>query len=147
MEQIGVVVETFGHMARVRARRHTACSQCGKCDGGLHSMGSPRELTIMAKNPLGAREGEVVEVKLGAQGVLLAAFLVYIIPLLGFFLGYILGRWLAGMYALAQVEAVGIGTGFLLLAASYFFLRSQEGRFVHSQRFTPVITAVLEEKQ
>lgn len=147
MEQVGLVVETRGDMARVRTQRHTACQACGKCDGGLSGLEQARDLTVLAHNPIGAQEGDLIEMKMEAQRVLLAAFLVYTLPLLNFLLGYVLARWLATVYGLGQVEASGIIVGFIFLLASFFLLRSQEHRFAHSRRFTPVIVSVLEAKE
>lgn len=143
VEQVGVVVEIIGDKARVQTRRHTICSNCGRC-GGLHGLEAPRDLTVIAQNPIGAREGELVQLETAAGGVLLAAFLVYIVPLLNFFLGFGLGQWLAGTWHFASTETPGIVLGFILLVATYLLLRIQEHRLARNKNFAAVITKVLE---
>jgi sigma-E factor negative regulatory protein RseC len=143
MEQVGVVIETMGDKARVKTRRHTVCSNCGRC-GGLHELASSRELTVIAQNPVGAREGDRVQLETAAEGILLAALLVYIVPLLGFFLGFGLGQWLGRLGHLSNTEIPGIFLGLFLLAASYLVLRTQEPRFARNKNFVTVITRVLE---
>jgi sigma-E factor negative regulatory protein RseC len=143
MEQVGVVIETMGDKARVKTRRHTICSNCGQC-GGLHALEPARELTVVAQNPIGAREGDRVQLETSAGGVLLAAFLAYVVPLINFFLGFGLGQWLGRTWQLGNTEAPGIFLGLILLVASYLILRTQEHRLARNKNFVTVITKVLE---
>ena len=53
-----------------------------------------------------------------SAGVLLAAFLAYVVPLINF-LGFGLGRWLGRTWQLGNTEAPGIFLGLILLVASY----------------------------
>ena len=86
--------------------RESACSgDCHKCSG----CGAARETVIFtAGNPIGARPGDLVRVESSTAPVLKAAVVLYVLPLLLFFLGYWLGT-LPGSFG-----ALGGGLGFVL---------------------------------
>ena len=86
--------------------RESACSgDCHKCSG----CGAARETVIFtAGNPIGARPGELVRVESSTAPVLKAAVVLYVLPLLLFFLGYWLGT------PPGNFGALGGGLGFVL---------------------------------
>ena len=90
MEQLVRVKETYDDgTALVFRIRESACSgDCHKCSG----CGAAKEtVTFTAKNPIGARRGELVKVESETAPVLKAAAVLYIAPLVLFFLGYYIG--------------------------------------------------------
>lgn len=86
--------------------RESACSgDCHKCSG----CGAAKEAVIFtADNPIGAVPGDLVKVESSTAPVLKAAAVLYVLPLILFFLGYYLGT-LPGAFG-----ALGGGLGFLL---------------------------------
>ena len=69
--------------------RESACSgDCHKCSG----CGAAKEgIELMAKNPIGAKIGDFVTIEAATGPVLRGAAVLYMMPLLLFFLGYALG--------------------------------------------------------
>ena len=107
MEQLVRVREIHNDgTANVIHVRESACSgDCHKCSG----CGAAKETVIFtAGNPIGARPGDLVKVESSTAPVLKAAMVLYVLPLLLFFLGYWLGT-LPGSFG-----ALGGGLGFLL---------------------------------
>ena len=107
MEQLVRVRENHNDgTADVIHVRESACSgDCHKCSG----CGAAKETVIFtAGNPIGARPGDLVKVESSTAPVLKAALVLYVLPLLLFFLGYWLGT-LPGSFG-----ALGGGLGFLL---------------------------------
>lgn len=106
MREEGVIVGVEGERARVRIERSDACSRCRVCvpmgDGSM---------VIEAKNMRGAVIGERVSIEVDDSRHLRAAFMVYILPLMGLIAGCLMGTALAGS------EAVGFlcGAGMLIL--------------------------------
>ena len=86
--------------------RESACSRdCHKCSG----CGAAKEAVIFnADNPIGAVPGDLVKVESSTAPVLKAAVVLYVLPLVLFFLGYYLGT-LPGSFG-----ALGGGIGFVL---------------------------------
>ncbi len=90
MEQIVRVKETFSDgTATVLLVRESACSgDCHKCSG----CGAAKETMIFtAQNGIGASRGDLVKVETDTGPVMKAAVVLYMIPLVLFFLGYYLG--------------------------------------------------------
>ena len=88
------------HTAEVIRIRESACSgDCHKCTG----CGAAQEpLIFQAENPIGAKAGELVTVSSDTKQVLKAAAILYVMPLVLFFAGYLLGHM-----ALSQGTAFG----------------------------------------
>lgn len=92
--------------AQVLHIRQNACSgDCHKCAG----CGAVQEqLVLTANNPIGARPGQVVTVRAKSGPVLAAAAVLYLLPLVLFFGGYL-------AFALAwDLGALGGCLGFVL---------------------------------
>ena len=90
MEQIVRVKEVHSNgTATVIHVRESACSgDCHKCSG----CGAAKEAVIFeAANLIGAGRGDLVKVESATGPVLKAAVVLYVIPLILFFLGYYLG--------------------------------------------------------
>ena len=93
--------------AQVIHVRQSACSgDCHKCSG----CGAAQEsLTLVAQNPVGARPGDLVVIKAQTGPVLAAAAVLYLLPLVLFFLGYLAGSLLWGKGPLTGCAAFGLG--------------------------------------
>ena len=78
--------------------RQSACSgDCHKCSG----CGAAKEtLLITAKNAIHASRGDLVKVESETGPVLKAAVVMYLLPMVLFFIGYAIGDALAQMGAL-----------------------------------------------
>lgn len=90
MEQLVRVKEVFDNgTADVLLVRESACSgDCHKCSG----CGAAKETMIVrAQNLINARRGDLVKVESATGPVMKAAVVLYVIPLVLFFLGYYLG--------------------------------------------------------
>src|SRR3990172_11035469 len=112
MIEEGVVVEVFDGMAKVRAVRGSSCDGCAS-----KSMCKPGDVgsntVIEAKNMLGAHIGERVEVAMQPKLFLKASFITYIVPLISFVTGGVIGKGIGG--------AEARGGGFWLLSLFFFF--------------------------
>ena len=91
--------------------RESACSgDCHKCAG----CGAAKETIVStAENPIGAGPGDLVRVESETAPVLKAAAVLYVAPLVLFFLGYYIGYRLGNLGAL--VGAVGFVLGIVLV--------------------------------
>lgn len=92
--------------AEVIRIRESACSgDCHKCAG---CGAAQQTMLLTAKNPIGARPGDMVVLESDSGTVLKAAMLLYLVPLGLFVAGYLLGR------QLWQSGALPGAAGFLL---------------------------------
>ena len=90
--------------------RESACSgDCHKCSG----CGAAKEAILLeAKNPIGAKPGDLVRVESATGPVLKAALVMYMLPMVLFFAGYAVGAAAFGRGALvgclAFVASIGL---------------------------------------
>ncbi len=115
MEQLVRVQRCFDNQtAEVVHIRQSACSgDCHRCAGC-----GAREQTVLltACNPIGARPGDTVVIEAASGPVLAAAVMLYLLPLVLFFLGY-----LAGVLAWGQGAVTGcIGFALGILGAALY---------------------------
>ena len=107
MEQLVRVRQTHRDgTATVLCIRESACSgDCHKCSG----CGAAKEsILLQADNPIGAQVGDLVKVESATGPVLKAAVVLYMLPLVLFFLGYALGAILWQMGALVGCLAFAV---------------------------------------
>ena len=96
--------------ATVMHIRESACSgDCHKCSG----CGAAKEaIRLEAKNPIGAKPGDLVRVESATGPVLKAALVMYMLPMVLFFAGYAVGAAAFGRGALvgclAFVASIGL---------------------------------------
>ncbi len=109
MEKLVRVRKTYDDgTALVSALRESACSgDCHKCAG----CGAVQQtLLFRAENPIGARPGELVTVTADSGPVLAGAAVLYLMPLVLFFVGYFAGAafWNLGAAIGCLAFALGI---------------------------------------
>ena len=112
MEQQVKVRETYEDgTALVVHTRLSACSgDCHKCSG----CGAARETMVLkVLNPIGASQGDLVKIRSQSAPVLKAAAVLYVLPLLLFFLGYGLGA--AADLSAGFLGFAGFSLGILLV--------------------------------
>ena len=108
MEQTVRVKETYHDgTALVVHLRQSACSgDCHKCSG----CGAAAETILLkAENPIGARTGDLVFIRSETGPVLRAAAVMYMVPVVLFFVGYLLGALAWGLGALVGCLAFAAG--------------------------------------
>ena len=114
MEQMVRVKETYDNgTALVIHVRESACSgDCHKCAG---CGAAQQTMLLTVENPIGARVGDMVVISSGTAAVLKAAAVLYMLPLVLFIAGYLLGmQWKLGglIGALAFALSIGIAVAY-----------------------------------
>ena len=90
--------------------RESACSgDCHKCSG---CGAATQTMILVANNPIGAKPGQVVTVRSESGPVLAAAAVLYVLPLMLFFAGYLLMETICQKGALGGCVAFGLGIAF-----------------------------------
>ena len=114
MEQLVRVRNVFPDgTAEVLLVRESACSgDCHKCSG----CGAAKETMIFtAKNAINASRGDIVKVESATGPVMKAAMVLYVIPLVLFFLGYYLGTLPGNLGALGGCLGFALGVVIVVL--------------------------------
>ncbi len=105
-QQATVIKNMSGLSAIVRVRRKGACGQsCGRC----HGCSAPNEIIeVKAVNRVNAKEGDLVLVESGTKETLKLAAVVYLLPIVLFFIGWLITPSLGAV-------GVVVGLGFTVL--------------------------------
>ncbi len=112
MTQDAVVTKVLNNgMAEVVVTRGTACgSNCGNCESCVFQS----ELKAFAKNTINAKRGEKVIIETLSSRIFGAAFLLYIVPFILFFIGYAV----AAHFNLGEGLRILVSAGFFALAVA-----------------------------
>lgn len=107
MTQNAVVTELTGEgWAQIEVHRFSACGHdCSQCGGGCAELTRTGPVRVLARNPVGAQPGDRVVVESASRSILGFAAVVYLLPLVLFFAGYL------AAHALGAGEGAAIGTG------------------------------------
>lgn len=82
----GVVTKTYDGKATVVIKRSSACGHdCGECNLCKNPL-----IETEVLNPIGAKVGDTVIIDAGTKAVIKNAFLLYILPVITFFVSYAL---------------------------------------------------------
>jgi len=137
----GVVTRLLGPDAEVTATRAEACHSCTS-KGTCEALGGQTSATVVrASNPIGARVGDRVTVRLAGSSVLGAAGLLYFFPAVALIGGATAGHYGAASLALDPDLGAAAGAG-LLLVLSLFAVALVGRRLGRRQSFVPRISQV-----
>lgn len=136
MQPIGTVVAKQHGKASVHLVRQSACQNCKACTLGSADSNT---ITIIAEDPYNVEIGQQVSIYFPPAQSVKAALLVYTIPLLSLFAGYLLLDMLP-LPGGALVPALG---SLLLSFASFFLLRLREKQRQDDPAFLPRIDAIV----
>ncbi|ADK14203.1 MULTISPECIES: SoxR reducing system RseC family protein [Clostridium] len=134
-ESEGIVIETSESIAKVRASRHGDCKSCGACPGD-------NAIVVDAKNPVGAKPGQHVVFEIKDANMLWAAFIVYILPLIGILIGALIGTWIGGKLG-HSLREFQIGGGVLFFILSLIYIKIFDRSTSKNESKKPVITKIL----
>lgn len=144
MKESGKVIDLKGDFAVVELARSKACKSCGVCYMGADQ----KKMLTEALNLAHADIGDSVYLELESKNILLASFIVYVLPLVFLILGYFVGIFFASIFFGRQIaEAGGVILGFISLAFSYFIIKLIDKRISKIRKFQPIVTKVAEDNK
>ena len=126
-----MVVRVQGDQAIIEMEASKDCEACGACSYSREG----RMVTPVA-NILRAKVGDSVEIEIEPQIVLVAAAIVYILPIALFFTGYAIGTW-AGRLLGIDPNFPGVAGAVIFLVMSYVSVRYLDKRARLSRRYEP----------
>ncbi|MBF4693736.1 SoxR reducing system RseC family protein [Fusibacter ferrireducens] len=140
MNRTGIIVKEMGQYSKVKLMRHTACGNCGAC----HLGDDQKDVHLIALNDVHGEEGDLVEVVMGTDSVLKAAFIMYIIPLAALLIGVFLGQPIFGMMNLSNIEVPSALLGLVLMVGTYLVIKKNDQKFLKSKKYTAHIEMIVQ---
>jgi sigma-E factor negative regulatory protein RseC len=142
MEEEGVVVKDKAGRVTIKARRSTSCESCAS--KGTCSAGADTDMLIEADNPVGAGVGDRVVFSVGAASVIKAGLLLYLVPIVSFIFGVVLGQTVAARFWTGwNPDLVSGGLGVVFLVLAYFGLRLYGSYASRHKSFGPRVLRVV----
>lgn len=130
----GIVLQLRGELALVRPTGHTGCNSGFCCQGeGVN------KVDLEARNEINAVVGDKVIFEAQERGLLLAAFITFILPFVLVFLGGILGYKISGLLSMNVTAAVVAG-GAILFVISILIIKFYDKYVSNNLSLKPVIT-------
>jgi sigma-E factor negative regulatory protein RseC len=112
----GVVIETSGETAKVRCSVHSDCENCGVCPGS-------NAVVIDVLNDAGLQAGQQVLIESKETNMVLAAFMIYILPLLAIGFGIFAGYYLSARLMISATLMMILGGLIFALPTLYIIKR------------------------
>ena len=148
LEKIGLLTEEGtikridGQKAWVTTVRSEACHHC-EARGACKVLGSGKEVEVMADNLAGGREGDRVLLGMERKSVLLATFLVYMVPVLFMMIGAVIGSKISSAISMNKDSAALI-CSLIFFTVTLLIVRRKGKILGNKQEYTPKIIKVLQ---
>lgn len=139
-KETAVVIDLSGDYAVVRTERTAGCAACSErtlCN----SLGGGKDMTFLAVNPVGAKQGDTVLLDFKSLRLLQLSFLLYIFPIMLLVAGAVVGDMLAPAYGL-DPSIGGAGLGFTAFFISIGVILLLEKKAKKTDKYKPVILTV-----
>ena len=136
----GIVEKVEPGWAWVKTKRSSACNSCGSRHHCLTQGGD--QMLVKAQNTVGANKGDEVELYLSTKTKLKGTAIVYLLPVLGIFVG----AFSAGPLSEAMGLNPSVGMVFFTLTgliSSVFLMRHLAKRMAANQALTPLVKRVI----
>lgn len=142
-QEVGSVIEVEAGKAKVLLSRREACQHCA-ARAVCHMVEGDNKMVVEALDDLGVAVGQKVRLAIEPRGVITAAFLLYIVPILAFFLGYFVGikASLVLFNAVDRSQLVGAISGITFSALTFIIIRAFNNRFAQAKRLMPRIVQI-----
>lgn len=144
MEEQGIIVKTGVGTALIKTQRSTACDGCASkksCHGGG---ADETETFIEAENTIGAHVGDRVVFSIGAASVIKAGVLIYLVPILSFIAGVVLGQAASTRLFPEQNPDLAAGLlGLIFLILAFLGLKLYNKYLEKNKTFRPQVLRVV----
>lgn len=138
----GVVIRIDTAATWVKTTPSGACESCAS-RGACHAMvGGEKEMEVPVLNPVGAKPGDLVVLKIDSSPLLKATFLIYLFPILLLMAGAVAGEWISRFFGWGSSAPAAV-LGFGSLAAGLVLVKIVGRRLSQQYAYRPRILRIL----
>ncbi|HHU62927.1 MAG TPA: SoxR reducing system RseC family protein [Clostridiales bacterium] len=143
MKELGKVVKVEDEYLEISIRRTSACDKCKRCI----SADAQNQMLLRAKPYKNASIGDIVEIEQKTSTFLSAVFTAYIIPLIAFIIGLVIGLMGFADHGQGTRELYSILLGILFLVITYLVISFIDKKyFKKSGKFLPRVKCINSKK-
>ncbi|MEE9613614.1 MAG: SoxR reducing system RseC family protein [Thermodesulfobacteriota bacterium] len=142
IEEKGTILEITGEgLALIKTEKNEACDGCGSKEI-CRSVGES-DMVVEAENPVNARVGDEVVFTVAPVEMLRAGALLYLIPLIGFIAGVVLGQVAVASLAPSwNADLLSAALGFLFVALAFGGVKIYTGTTARESAMRPKIIRI-----
>ena len=140
MTEAGRIVSVNGDAAVVAMGMSGACRKCGFCMASSDG----KEVLLLARNEADADPGDAVEIEISAGRVLVAAFALYMLPVLMTIIGFVVGSAISGG---SEESALPIVLAVAFLVVSFLAVWLFDLKVRKAERREATVTRILSEEE
>jgi sigma-E factor negative regulatory protein RseC len=145
IEEQGTIIETRNDIAFISTERGSECDSCGSKSLCKPGEGEDMTMVVEAQNLIDAKVGERVIFTVGAATVLRAGMMLYLVPLLCFIAGVVVGQVLGPeLMPEKNLDLVSAVLGFVFVAISFVGIRIYGKRAETNNTYRPTVVRVIE---
>ena len=134
LEEFGIVVEANGNLAKVKAARHGDCENCGACPG-------ENAIMMDVQNTISAKPGQRVAFVVHNTSMVIAAFVVYVLPIVVAAAGTAIGWFIANKFGL-PLAPFQVGGGIIGFCLSLIIVKLYDKAIKKDTKSLPLITKI-----
>ena len=135
-EEEGIIIDiSKDNIAKIKVGRHSDCKNCGACPGDS-------SMVIDAKNTVDAKIGQRISFEMKETNMLMAAFVVYILPLVAVVIGAVIGQTIAKKFGYS-IRGFQIGGGIITFILSIVNIKIFDKYAHDNEKMQPVIIRIL----
>ncbi|MCK4410404.1 MAG: SoxR reducing system RseC family protein [Candidatus Eisenbacteria sp.] len=140
MTEIGRVVSVNDDAAVIAMSMSGACKKCGLC----MASGDGKDILLLTRNEVDAAPGDIVEIEISPGRVLVAAFALYLLPVLMTILGFVVGSAVSGG---SEESALPIVLAITFLVVSFLAVWLFDLKVRKAERRHATVKRVLSEEE
>lgn len=145
IEEQGTIIRINNNIAFISIEKGAECDSCGSKALCKPGEGEDKSMIVEALNPIEAHVGERVVFTVGAATVLRAGMMLYLVPLLSFIAGVVVGQVLGPeLMPDSNLDLVSAVLGFAFVVISFVGLRIYGKRAETNDTYRPSIVRVIE---
>ncbi|PMQ02391.1 MAG: polyunsaturated fatty acid synthase PfaC [Dictyoglomus sp. NZ13-RE01] len=139
MKEIGKVIDKKGNKLTVELNPSPICSSCGLCRRGENE-----KFFLEVIDNCSADIGDIVQIELTRSSYFKATILIYLVPLLFFLLGVLVG-YIFGDYKKYDPQLFGFIFGFVFLTLGFLLVRYIDKRLQKkSKSYIPIAKNIVQ---
>ena len=140
MEQVGIITKTFDDKAEVAVKRMSGCGEnCKGCGSSCHT---PNHIIVLTNN-IGAKVGDMVEIKGKTKEILKYMIIIYFIPFIMMLVGIFMGIKFFQERGISNYEPLSFFIGLVALGVGFLFVKIFDNKFGKKDNNIVVMTKIL----
>jgi positive regulator of sigma E activity len=105
------------------------------------------EMYVEVKSKRDVEVGDTVNIELKDSSLVIGSFIIYLIPLILFVVGYFIGARLSFLFGALSSEATGIISSFVFLYLSYLLTKRIDKRISQNKKFQSEIVNIISKNE